>query len=451
MEPKLDYGHIEFDASHVDPRGPVFLSYRHSDGADIAEDMAWALRAAGVPVWHDKTDLPPGDTPRRLVEAIGGGLSGAVLVVTPDVEYSEVIRDTELPGLLEMSQAPQFAFTIASIIRSKDNHLDYDAPDRLLQRSDRILKNYRQNLVLTAEGIAAIAHDHARRRVEALRTDIESGGDFIEMDAQTRLDPAASINRHHLVVRFRPPSPGDRRPNREGLEDLQHFLGSLPRLLNIAGAGKVKVSGGAHLTMAFALGAAMPTTLFGHVEVIDTYKNVWLHDSRRPFTIQSNALLNVTERAPNTETSGEAVVYLDLVPERNDASFDQFVRSQSDRFAHVFHIRPEGEGFLDSADSDAIISQASNAVRRAAALSRKSEVHLMLRCPWTVALLLGRTLNTVRIHLYEWEDGPDDNGNPLAPRYLPSIVVRSGAGGSPIEEVVLPRRVDVKAPVPKGG
>ncbi|MCE2511797.1 MAG: toll/interleukin-1 receptor domain-containing protein [Acidimicrobiia bacterium] len=51
--------------AHIDPRGPVFISYRQSDGREIAETLAWALRAAGVPVWHDQTDLPPGDTERR--------------------------------------------------------------------------------------------------------------------------------------------------------------------------------------------------------------------------------------------------------------------------------------------------------------------------------------------------------------------------------------------------
>ena len=64
-----------------------------------------------------------------------------------------------------------------------------------------------------------------------------------------------------------------------------------------------------------------------------------------------------------------------------------------------------------------------------------------LRCPWTVALLLGRTLNALRVHLYEWEDGPDYSGAIASPRYLPSLVVRSGAGGSPIESVILPARL----------
>ena len=37
-------------ASRVNALGPVFVSYRQSDGTELAEDLAWALRAAGVPV-----------------------------------------------------------------------------------------------------------------------------------------------------------------------------------------------------------------------------------------------------------------------------------------------------------------------------------------------------------------------------------------------------------------
>ena len=276
-------------------------------------------------------------------------------------------------------------------------------------------------------------------------------GGIIEINVQTRLDPAASINRHDLVLRFRPPALGDRRPSREGLEALQQSLQNLPRLLSIAGADKASITGGAHLTVAFALGASGPTTLLGRVDAIDTNGLTWAHDNRRPDPAHSRQLLKVTERTPISAQSAEAVVYVDLLSERNDTSFDQFVRSQSDRFAHVFHIRPEAEGFLDPVDSDEIISQVSSVIRQAGSLSGTSEVHLLLRCPWTVALLLGRTLNTVRVHLYEWEDGPDDNGNPVAPRYLPSIVVRSGAGGSPIEKVVLPHRPGMKAPAAQGG
>src|SRR6266705_5292509 len=93
-------------AAGVRPLAPVFISYRTSDGSGIAAALAWALRATGVPVWHDVTDLPPGDTERRLQEALVSGLSGAVLLITPDIQHSRVVREIEVPGLLGLEPNP---------------------------------------------------------------------------------------------------------------------------------------------------------------------------------------------------------------------------------------------------------------------------------------------------------------------------------------------------------
>ena len=136
---------VKNGSSRVSPRGPVFLSYRHSDGAELATALAWALRAAGVPVWLDRSDLPPGDTERRLAEAMQSGLSGAVLVVTPDVGASTVIRDTELPQLLALEAEGAFTLLIASTIGAEAGGLDYSAPDRLLSQNMPILKGLRQD------------------------------------------------------------------------------------------------------------------------------------------------------------------------------------------------------------------------------------------------------------------------------------------------------------------
>ena len=51
---------VKNGSSRVSPRGSVFLSYRHSDGAELAIASAWALRCAGVPVWHNRCHLPTG-------------------------------------------------------------------------------------------------------------------------------------------------------------------------------------------------------------------------------------------------------------------------------------------------------------------------------------------------------------------------------------------------------
>ena len=430
---------VKNGSSRVSPRGPVFLSYRHSDGAELAAALAWALRAAGVPVWLDRSDLPPGDTERRLAEAMQSGLSGAVLVVTPDVGASTVIRDTELPQLLALEAEGAVTLSIASTIGAEAGGLDYSAPDRLLSQTMPILKGLRQDPALTSREIADIARSHCRQRMEALREGIESAGQVIDINLQTRVTPSAIGPHGDLVVRLQPPMPGDR-PNRKGLEDLRLFLGDLPHLLEIAGARRARVSGGAHLSVAFALGAALPTTLLGDVDVVDTAGHTWTSSDNAPAPAPSTRLLEVIDRSTSGTPIGDAVVYVDLLPTRSDPAFDRLVEARLGRIASVFHIRPVAEGNLLPDDAGAIVAEASHAIRQAATHSETSEVHLLLRCPWTVALLLGRTLNTIRVSLYEWEDGPDDGDSRVAPRYLPSLVVRSGAGGSPIERVVLPMR-----------
>ena len=148
---------VKSGSSRVCPRGPVFLSYRRSDGADLALALAWALRAAGVPVWLDRSDLPPGDTERRLEEAMQSGLSGAVLLVTPDIGASSVIKDIELPRLLGLEAEGTFTLSIASTIEAEAGRLDYSAPDCLLPQTLPTLKGLRQDPALTSRDIADIA------------------------------------------------------------------------------------------------------------------------------------------------------------------------------------------------------------------------------------------------------------------------------------------------------
>src|SRR5690606_7525643 len=89
LRPRTNLAHseqtVKAEPATPDPTGPIFISYRHSDGIDLAAELAGLLRAAGIPVWRDKDDLPPGDTEHRLTQAISAGISGAVIVTTADI------------------------------------------------------------------------------------------------------------------------------------------------------------------------------------------------------------------------------------------------------------------------------------------------------------------------------------------------------------------------------
>ena len=122
--------------------------------SELAIALARALRSAGVPVWLDWSDLPPGDTERRLEEAMQSGLSGAVLLVTPDIGASSVVKEIELPHLLALEAEGAFTLSIGSTIESEAGGLDYSAPDRLLSRTVPNLRGLRQDPALTSRDIA---------------------------------------------------------------------------------------------------------------------------------------------------------------------------------------------------------------------------------------------------------------------------------------------------------
>ena len=259
----------------VRPLAPVFISYRTSDGTDLAAAVAWALRATGVPVWHDVTDLPPGDTARRLQEALTSGLSGAALLVSPDIRQSTVVRDIEVPGLLGLEPDPAFTFAIGSVIpRTPDAmrsatvlpRLDYAAPDMLLALPQGTLQRFKQYPLFDNAGVALLAREIAAQRMAAVR---RLSNTEVLLDIQTRLDPRGTPPEVPLAVRTRPPPPGSRVPDPAIWPPLAAFLADLPRLLSIAGAEQLRIRGGAHLSVAFALGAAVPTTSSWLVTVND--------------------------------------------------------------------------------------------------------------------------------------------------------------------------------------
>lgn len=119
-------------AAH-DPADPIFISYRQSDGTKTCAELAWLLRGGGIPVWQDKDDLPPGDTEESLRQAIGDGISGGVLVTTPEVAKSDVVKRVEAPLLFASHKAhPSFALGIANAVEREPGKIDYSAPERLL-------------------------------------------------------------------------------------------------------------------------------------------------------------------------------------------------------------------------------------------------------------------------------------------------------------------------------
>ena len=419
----------------TNPLGPLFISYRHKDGAPCAAALARALRATGIPVWQDKTDLLPGEISCRLNEALNSGLSGAILLVTPGIRHSTIIKEIELPRLLELAEDPDFILAVAYVeeIKKLCGSYDYSLPDRLLDRTDGALKNFKQLPASTAVQRAELAAEFLRHRLRLAKSKSAEVNFSLNLDIQTRTAPTALSGDPHLMLRLSPPDRDERRPNPKGLQDFAAALEHLPQAVSNCRIKKISVRGGAHLSVAFALGAAFPTTRIGEVEVIDTKGEIWRLTGQAPAP-QSNPLTRIANIPLRNEAGkhGGVLIYADLLPERSDSAVKDFLDINENNFAGAAHLVGRDEKLLDPIDTPALVGELNSTIRDLAEKHNTREVHLLLRCPFPVAIQLGRVLNTLSVHLYEWENSSNLG---TAPRYFHSMFVQPGVGGSPIRSV----------------
>lgn len=425
----------------VHPLAPVFISYRTSDGSGLASALAWALRATGVPVWHDVTDQPPGDTRRRLEEAMTSGLSGAALLVSPDIENSAVVREIEVPNLLLLEPDPAFVFAIGSTVDSGSNLATID---RLLGQPPGTLQRFKHYPLVTDDDVAVLASAIAAQRMSAVR---EAGTTDFLLDIQTRLDPRGTPPQVPLAVRTRPPARGRRAPGSEIWPPFAAFLRDLPRLLSIAGAQTLRIRGGAHLTVAFALGAAVPTTSRWPVTVEDQAGAIWGRPGSPQPARRHPALLERSggaERLPDTDTNNPAAsestsqvaIHVDLAP--TPAPGDAFAShvAAHRRYARVVRLELARRTPIHPDAATFLATDLARRIKAAAASAVTNRVHLFLRVPFPLAVLLGRTLNTLEVTLYEWEDAH------TVPQYLQTVTVASGRGHGPIVKYPRDPRTD---------
>jgi hypothetical protein len=97
------------------------------------------------------------------------------------------------------------------------------------------------------------------------------------------------------------------------------------------------------------------------------------------------------------------------------------------------HITTAHEGPLRPDDASALAAEAAAHIRDLSNLHGNARVHLLLRCPFPIAVLLGRLTNTLRITAYEWDDS--DHGTDHRPRYVPTLDIRASAPSGVIERV----------------
>ena len=406
----------------LDPSGPVFISYRWSDGTDHAMDAARRLRASGVPVWLDRNDMPPGEIDTRLREALESGLSGAVMVATPDVAHRkdhDAILDIEAPTIFdELDLNPDFTLAVLNTGVTATGELDHKAPARWYGRTDG--KNYNQ--FCPADGsIATLGESMARDRLRKMRPRRDDS--VLTIDLQTRVAATSFIHTADLIFRTIPPVEG-RVPSRVAFGDLRSFLAWLPHAIAVEGAREARMVGGAHLTVACAVGAALPETSGIPLVVRATNGELWRLDP------EGETSPGGVEIVPLEWTGhGPAVaVLVDLVPTTAPPTFLEHLDRHPEDFARAYLVR--SAGCLDPSSAGPTARRVVDTLHDIVAPTG-ADLHLFLRTPWGWAAQIGALLNTLSATLYEW----DNTQNPA--RYVSTVTVAPGLGGGPITAIHL--------------
>lgn len=416
--------------------GPVFISYRQTDGTDQASRLERLLRATGLVVWRDYRDLRAGTTIDRLEQALTQGLSAAVLVVTPDIVDSEIVRERELPRLLQLDENPDFSLSIANTVPrgGSASKCDYDAPDRLLRLSPRrTLADKKQSNMLDTAGELEIARDLLMHRIEQRKPMLRTENRAFTIRVQSRPTPfALDADGEDLHIRVKAAENG-RLPSAEGLHLLQETLPLISDAIYSARAPRIQIQGGAHLSIALAIGAAFPETKFGTVEAVDTRNGTWSSDAYADDPLTN--VIRVQElKLPSQQASvtpDRIAIFVSLTLGADSSAFERLLGSSSSPFFRAVVVSATTMQ-IDPRESGRLSRSIAEQIKKLSAENQRAEVHLAFHGPYTMAVLIGRHLNTLRTVTYEWEDDAEHG-----PRYCPTFVLGPGGADGPIVEVML--------------
>ncbi len=343
------------------------------------------------------------------------------------------MRERELPRLLKLDDDPAFSLCIANDIPSAqdDKRPDYAAPDQLLGLTpSRTLADKKQSNTRTNAGRLEILRDLLLHRIEQRRTHIATNGGMLTIATQTRPAPSAlDAGAADLHIRINPPTHG-RLPNRQGLRALQATLPFTSDAVAASGATALRITGGMHLSVAFALGAALPTTKFGRVEVVDLGGETWTSQESGPpiHEIDTTDIDGIFDE--QTDGRSRVAVFVTLTEHADVSAFRRLIDERPHYFTSAVCVSLKSNRRIHHDAAASLSTAVANEIRRLAATTGRAEVHLAYHGPAALALLIGRQLNTLRTVIYEWND-PEASG----PEYEPTITLRPGTSTGPVTKV----------------
>jgi hypothetical protein len=383
----------------------VFLSYKRERAAE-AGLLVDALRDHGVPTWQDVSDLPSDVTETALMEVLSDpATSGAVLLATPEVEGSSVIRKVEVPRIFGRSARRDgfFAVPVAA------GGLGYDDMERVLGPGLGLTDIAGFNVTrakadpFDPEFAATVGRRALRERLSAVHRS-SPVGEPLGLQVSTRAALPKTVGfalRADFTHRF------EGRHARAGAWE-DHVLPAVgaiaAEVARTAPGRAVDVSGFLALPAAVALGAAFPS--------LGPVRAAWLQEQAKFGVAVERWSLDgpdgdcgfETERRPQSVANDDLAL---LVSATNDVVHDFNLSRGALTLRAVVHLRPPeprpARLHLGPNEARDLACRAIDAVRSAVSdLSARGRVHLFLAVPAGVAFMIGQQLNTLgRVQTYE--------------------------------------------------
>ena len=383
----------------TDATGSMFISYRRSpsrpSGDAEAVRMRGALRDRGVSTWRDLDDLTPAPTEDALVETLRReDLAGAVMLVSPEVKESSMIREVEAPAILD-----RFHRGDGFIIKPVLIGLRYEQADRILGRPGGFQEVSRFNIdciggeELSIDDARRIANDVLKQRLATIRHHHPDRPFYVGLYSRLSPSPKGYAVCHDFASYF-----DGRRASSDAYVAIQVALADSAAAL--AGTGnKVRVSarGNASLPLGVLFGAIYSPLAFD----ID-----WLQTTPGADEQRWSLACDLSNTQPNIrvtkgDPSSEDLLLAVSVSADVERAVTEYLEATSFSPRAMISVGladgPLQRGQTISPEEGLRIAlDAINAARnmKTELRMKRANLHLFLACPLGLAVLMGQNLNT---------------------------------------------------------
>ena len=384
----------------TDPKGCYFISYRRSParavGTEEAVLMRDALRNRGAPTWRDLDDLASEPTEDELVATlVDPTTAGAVMLVSPEVEASPMIRNVEARHIFAR-HGNNDGFIVKPVLIDLvygEANTVLDGPAGFQDLGDWNLHKVDGGR-LDATDARAVARSVVKARLEAISVAAPDAPLEIGLFSRRTPAPGSFALRHDFTPYFE---------GRASPEDTYRVIETA--LLDTAGAA---ASIGNDVAIFGQGNAALPLgVLYGAVfSPLADFRVSWMqglagHQKEAWSLSSGRSDISVTATVTKGDPGSEDIVLAFGVSANIAMAVAEVVAASSFTPRASIYVQPEAgpvaQGVvLTPQDGLALVLRALEAAR---ALKddlglRRARLNLFLACPLAMAVLLGQKLNT---------------------------------------------------------